>query len=158
MRVPRTQSGVAIVEFALVLPLLLVLSLIVTEFGRALYEYNTLVKSARDAARYLSMQDPTIATSEPARLLVARNLAVYGLPAPGGSDTPLLPRLSLANVPAAGIQWQTAGAAPLINTVRITISGYRFVPLVTDAFGIQLGDANGGIPFNAITAVMRAPS
>ena len=46
------QRGVAIVEFALVLPLLLLMTFVVTEYSRALYQYNTLTKSVRDAARY----------------------------------------------------------------------------------------------------------
>lgn len=38
------QHGVALIEFAFVLPLLLVLSLISTELGRAVYRYNTTAK------------------------------------------------------------------------------------------------------------------
>ena len=53
----KKQNGVALVEFALVLPLLLILTFITTEFGRALYQYNTIAKSLRDASRYLSAQD-----------------------------------------------------------------------------------------------------
>ena len=53
----RRQKGVAIVEFALILPFLLLLTFITTEFGRAIWEYNTLTKSVRDAARYLSTPD-----------------------------------------------------------------------------------------------------
>ena len=52
------QKGTAIVEFALVLPFLLLLTFITTEFGRAIWQYNTLAKSVRDAARYLSLQTP----------------------------------------------------------------------------------------------------
>lgn len=50
----QRQQGLAIVEFAIVLPLLLVLLLATAEFGRALYQYNTLTKAVRDGARYLS--------------------------------------------------------------------------------------------------------
>ena len=52
------QNGVALVEFALILPLLLLLTFITTEFGRAVYQYNTITKSVRDAVRYLSTQTP----------------------------------------------------------------------------------------------------
>ena len=41
MHQSQRQRGVALVEFALILPLLLVLTFITTEFGRALYEYQT---------------------------------------------------------------------------------------------------------------------
>ncbi|WP_438999322.1 TadE/TadG family type IV pilus assembly protein, partial [Variovorax beijingensis] len=49
----RRQRGVALVELALITPLLLLLTFITTEFGRAMYEYNLVVKSTRDAVRYL---------------------------------------------------------------------------------------------------------
>ena len=62
----------AIVEFALILPFLLLLTFIATEFGRAIWQYNTLTKSVRDAARYLSIQTPGTQIAE------ARNLMVYG--------------------------------------------------------------------------------
>ena len=57
------QIGAAIVEFALTLPLLLLLTMITTEFGRAIYQYNTIVKSVRGAARYLALQTPSTATT-----------------------------------------------------------------------------------------------
>jgi Flp pilus assembly protein TadG len=151
------QSGVAIVEFALVLPLLLLLTFITTEFGRALYQYNTLTKSVRDAARYLSTQSPGDTT----KYSIAKNLAVYGNPA--GSGTPLAIGLSTAQV--ADPVWQLKGASPVINTVTITIgygavgdnTRYKFVPLVASVFGVILGNGNTGIPFAPISATMRAP-
>lgn len=152
------QAGVAIVELALILPLLLVLSFIAIEFGRAMYEYNTLLKSARDAVRFLSVQDPTIKTTDPTRVTQARNLAVYGLPTPGDSTASLLPHLTLSNVPDSGITWSMEGSDPAINTVTIEIVNYRFVPMISEAFGISIGDAQGGISFNTIRATMRAPS
>ncbi len=72
MKTQSTQKGVALVEFALVLPLLLLLTFLATEFGRAMYEYNALTKVARDAVRYLSVQMPGTKITE------ARNLMVYG--------------------------------------------------------------------------------
>src|SRR5687768_8127054 len=74
----RKQHGVALVEFALILPFLLVLSIITFEFGRAIWQYNTLTKSVRDAARYLSLQTPGTKIAE------ARNLMVYGTPSFSG--------------------------------------------------------------------------
>src|SRR5439155_12216831 len=48
----RQQRGVALVELALITPLLLLLTFITTEFGRPLYEYNLVVNSTRDAVRH----------------------------------------------------------------------------------------------------------
>jgi Flp pilus assembly protein TadG len=146
------ERGVALIELALVLPLLILLTLIATEFGRAIYQYNTIAKSVRDAARYLTTQAPNTGAS------AARNLVVYGTTSPGNSATPLVPGLTLSNVPASTPSWQTAGTNPVINTVTITVSGFCFAPMVRNVFGISFTTAACGIPFGNISATMRAPS
>ena len=153
----KSQQGVAIVEFALVLPFLIILSVLVIEFGRAMYQYNTIAKSVRDAVRYLSVQDPTIATSDPGKVTIAKNLIVYGNPA--GTGYPLAQGLAVAQV--SNPAWQTAGTNPLINTVRIGVRGcgtsgdpcYKFTPIFANVFGAAFAEVN----FADITATMRAP-
>lgn len=79
MRYPR-QQGLAMVEFAIVLPLLLLLMFVAAEFGRALFQYNTLIKAVRDGARYLS-QNAFIGSStivDTGAKTEAGNLVVYG--------------------------------------------------------------------------------
>lgn len=51
------QKGTAAVEMALVVPIMLILVFGITELGRALYQYDGLVKATRGAARYLAQQD-----------------------------------------------------------------------------------------------------
>jgi Flp pilus assembly protein TadG len=137
------QHGVALVEFAFVLPLLLVLSLTSAELGRAVYRYNTTAKAVRDAVRYLSVQTPGTHIAD------ARNLILYGNVAGTG---PLLDSaLTAANVPAP--TWQTAGSAPLINTVTIRVSGYQFRPMIANMFGVRFVT----FTFNDISATMRGP-
>ncbi|MDL5035521.1 TadE/TadG family type IV pilus assembly protein [Comamonas sp. Y6] len=135
----RSQQGAALIELALSIPFMILLSMIVIEFGRALYEYNTVTKSVRDAARYLSAQQPN--TGCP----TAQNLVVYG-----SGNTPLAPGLKTS---AVSCSWQTAGTYPLINTVTVTVTGYRFQSMVSSVFGTQL--TNGGITFSDIAATMR---
>lgn len=137
------QSGVAMVEFALLAPFLLVMTMIVTELGRAVYEYNLVVKSTRDAVRYLSTQQQNTHTTE------AANLIVYGNTA--GTGTRLARGLNLASVQTP--VWQTMGTDPLINTVTVRVAGYQFQPLANSVFGLTLGP----ITFSDITASMRAP-
>lgn len=141
----KRQTGAAAVEFALVLPFLLLLTFITTEFGRAIWEYNILAKSVRDAARYLSVQTPGTKISE------ARSLMVYGNLTNTG--TPVALGLSLANVPSPGCcTWQTAGANPVINTVTVRITGYTFNSIFSTVFGLRFG----AVPYPPITATMRA--
>lgn len=147
----RTQHGAALIELAFIMPLLLLLTFITTEFGRAVYEYNAVVKSTRDAVRYLSVQTPNTHVTE------ARNLIVYGNTA--GTGTPLARGLSLSNVPAGSCcTWQSAGASPIITTVTVRVSSYSFHSLFPSVMGVVLTGANGNIVFSDITATMRAPS
>lgn len=149
MRKHRPQHGVALIELALTIPFMIMLSMVIIEFGRALYEYNTVTKSVRDAVRYLSAKTPSTLCPD------AQNLVVYGTINPGSSTQPLAPGLKTS---AVSCSWQTAGALPLINTVTVTVTGYRFTSMVSNVFGLQLSDANGGITFGNITATMRTQS
>lgn len=142
MRKHHPQKGAALIELALIIPLMLLLSLIVIEFGRALYEYNTVTKSVRDAVRYLSAQTPNTLCGN------AQNLVVYG--SIGSGSTALAPGLKTN---AVSCSWQTAGTFPLINTVTVTVTGYRFQSMASSVFGTTL--TNGGITFGAISATMR---
>ena len=137
------QKGTAIVEFALILPLLLLLTMITTEFGRAIYQYNTIVKSVRNATRYLSLQTQNTKITE------AKNLVVFGNIA--GTAPALVPGLTVSQVTPT---WLRTVSVPQINTVTITVAGYTFRSMVTSVFGVTFGDKL----FADISATMRSPS
>lgn len=139
------HNGAALVEFALILPLLLILTLITTDFGRAMYQYNILTKSVGDAVRYLSTQTPGTHMTE------ARNIVVYGRLNPKNTELPLVLGLSLANVPVP--TWQAVGTNPVINTVTVQVTGYTFKAMLPSVFSINFSD----IPFAPISATMRSP-
>lgn len=146
----RKQIGAAMVEFALIMPFLLLLTFIVTEYSRALQQYNVLTKSVRDGARYLSMQHPNTKITE------ARNLIVYGNLA--GTGSPLVLGLNTSQVPNP--VWTTTGSSPVIVIVTVQIgtgaagsaTRYKFVPLFASVFGTTFGSAE----FAPITATMRS--
>jgi len=140
----KRQQGAALVEFALLLPIMLVLTFSVTEIGRAYYQYNTIAKSVREAARYLSVRAPNVDVDK------ARNIVVYGNPA--GTGSPLALGLSLSNVPTP--TWGTTGSYPVLNIVTISVTNYRYVPLLGSAFGF----AFSALTFAPIQATMRSPS
>lgn len=72
----QAESGAALVEAAVVLPVFLALVGGVYEFGFFLYQQQLAISGVRDAARYLALTaDPTNVTSQAG----ARNLAVTGL-------------------------------------------------------------------------------
>ena len=144
MRRRSLQRGTAAVELVLVLPMLLMLTFIVAECGRALVQYNTIARSVRDAARYLSVQTPGTHVAQ------ARNLVVYGNPA--GEGRPLVAGLAPDNVPAP--TWQTLGADPAIPAVTVQVTGFRFTPMVASVFGLAVGP----FAFGPIAATMRSPA
>lgn len=137
------QQGVALTEFALVLPLLLVLSLVTAELGRGVYRYNCAAKAVRDAVRYLAVQIPGTHAAEAANLIVYGNIDGTG---------PLLDSaLTTANVVAP--TWQPAGSNPVINTVTVTVTNYQLRPMIGNMFGARFA----GYTFNDISATMRSP-
>ena len=96
------QRGVAIVEFTIALPILLVLILAVAEFGRAFLQYNALTRAVRDSARYVSANalngaSQAIDVSQASAVYSeAQNLVVYGNIT--NSGTPLLNGLTSSDV------------------------------------------------------------
>lgn len=95
------QRGLAMVETAIATPVLLLLLVAVGDLGHAMYQYNILEKSVRDATRYLA--DNAICDASGVIKIDqcgvrgrTKNLAVYGSPSAGG--TPLLPGLTTDNV------------------------------------------------------------
>jgi Flp pilus assembly protein TadG len=116
------QRGLALVELGLSLAFLLLLVFGITEFGRAIYQYDTIVKAARDATRYLSTQSPGSATA----LAEAKCLAIYGNPSCSGD--PLLAGLTVSMVSVCDASTcsatnQAQGSAPVIDLVTLTIGG-----------------------------------
>ncbi|WP_338473768.1 TadE/TadG family type IV pilus assembly protein [Pseudomonas sp. MS646] len=129
---PRAQQGVALVEFTLVLPVLLLLLLAFGEFGRMLYQYNVLLQASRDADRFVASQawNGTLGGVALSNTLQTqtRNVAVYGVPSQAGSA--VLSGLTTANVQVAAVG---------TDHVRVTIT-YTFCPV------IGAGNCTGSIP------------
>lgn len=61
---PR-PAGQSLAEFALVIPVLLLLFMGILDFGRAIYAYNTLSNAAREGAR-VAIVDQTVTSGVPA--------------------------------------------------------------------------------------------
>ena len=101
-RFGRSEKGTAAVELAICLPLLLVLLFAGIEAGRLLIDFQSVSKSLRDSARYLS-QVPITCTApgtnntlasvidNGANETIARNLALTGTPDTPTSSNLLLP-------------------------------------------------------------------
>jgi Flp pilus assembly protein TadG len=75
----RQERGVAIIEAAITLPLLLLLSVGVFEFGRAFQHWQVLTNSAREGARVAVLPG---STDQAVRTRVQNYLTAGGVPAP----------------------------------------------------------------------------
>jgi hypothetical protein len=154
--IPRKrQRGVAAVEFGiLIIPLTLMLFGL-TEYGRAIYQYNTLVKATRDATRYLTTLAPGSGWAE------AECLARYGKTVCVG--TPLAPGLEVegeaeviicdaTNCTATHALVSTGSGA--VNLVTVSISDFEFKSLINFPIGgLSVGTPN--ITFGDISNTMR---
>lgn len=128
----QRQRGLAMVEFTLVLPVLLLLMLAFGEFGRMLYQYNILLQASRDADRFVANQawNSTLGTITLSNTLLTqtKNVAVYGVPANTG--TAVVSGLTTGNVDVAAVG---------TDHVRVTIT-YTFCPV------IGAGNCTGSLP------------
>lgn len=144
------QKGVAAVEFGILLIPLVLIAFGTTEFGRAIYQFNTLAKSTRDATRFLSRHDSSAADYPVAE---AKCLVVYGKPCTGDTSRPVVPGLTTGMVQicdrsnSAGCPGESFLAVDtgsgVINLVKVKVTGYEFtslVPFVTGAAKIKFGD------------------
>lgn len=144
----KFMRGVAAVEFAILLIPMVVLGFGITEFGRAIYSYNTLVKSVRDATRYLTSQNPGNTEAHD----TAKCMAVYG--DPDCSGTPLAPGLTTAMLQTcdrvltcSGVDTSMITGSGTINLVVVRVQGYPYDSMVE----FVMPD----ITFNNISATMR---
>jgi Flp pilus assembly protein TadG len=117
-RLSKDERGIQLVELAIVVPIFVILFAATAEFGRYFYEYTTLAKASRAAARYLA----TAAVSSPEDN-AAKNIVVYGNSA--GSGSPILYGLSTANVVIS----RQGGVPVLPQTVKVQITSFKHQPI-----------------------------
>lgn len=95
----QQEKGSSTVEFALMLPLLLFLIVMVSELGAMFYQLNAVTKAAQITARYLS--DVSVDNNYTgADLTLAQARAIYGN---SGNTTPVVPGLAPANIVATDL-------------------------------------------------------
>jgi Flp pilus assembly protein TadG len=142
------QLGGALVEFALVLPVLMAFTFGATELGRAIYTYNALDKTVRDAARHLSQHGPgdTQVQAEATCLAIYGNADCSGTTIAPGLDSTMVVLCDAVSCPLTHLAQPTG--AGVINLVSASIQGYEFFSAVT----YLIPDMD----FNQITVMMRA--
>ncbi len=146
-RFQRSTRGAILVETLVVVPVVVIFAVGLVEFGSLFWQRQQLQAGVRDAARYMSRCEETLANCT---LDIARNVAFFGTPAPEPT-TPLRVRgwsqddqleivLTTVNAAGAAVAEDDATAADRLVTVTGTAT-YTGSPL----FGL-LRIAN--IPFS----------
>ncbi|AKA22978.1 flp pilus assembly protein TadG [Pseudomonas chlororaphis] len=140
----------AMVELVLTLPLLLLLMLTFAEFGRMLFQYNSLMQASRDAGRYVAGQawNPTLGKLDLSDTLQTqtKSVAVYGVPANPNGYPAVVPGLTTGNVTVSAVGTEH---------VQVSIT-YTYVPVIGSALPALYGSS---VPLGLAltsTVVMRA--
>ena len=146
----QPPKGLAVIEMAIILPILILLTLAAGEFGRAFIQYSRLSHRVQSAARFVA-ENALQGTTGVALLTAtvhtqARNLVVYGTPSVG--TTPAVPGLSpddvVVTVTPAGV-------------ISVSIN-YAYKPVIGEvfpAFGFGEDIETAAISMNP-KSVMRA--
>jgi Flp pilus assembly protein TadG len=79
-RFAKRDDGQALVEFALIMPFLLLFIVGIVEFGRAWNEHQVLTDAAREGARIAAVDDPNI-TPDSVKATINARLASANMPA-----------------------------------------------------------------------------
>lgn len=155
----RLERGVAAVEFAIVLLPLLIIAFGAAEYGRAFYQFNTLVKSVRGAARMVA----STSAATPGYTTVvdkAKCMAVYANVDCTGS--PVAPGLSVSNIKICDrVKWDDCAGTTQsdylnvdvvglkIDLVAVRVSGYTYQYL-----GLPFVTPQSTVNFSTVQAVM----
>lgn len=148
----KKMRGAVAVEMALLLIPLIIMAVGVAEFGRAMYEYNTLAKAVRDSVRYIPQRVPKNPNDLTDPVYVkAKCLAVYGVDASGEvacDGTPLLLGLNESMVTIVPPDTSSGN-----SDVTVTITGYQFQFVFNPL--VFFGNTATFITFGDIHATMR---
>jgi len=149
----KQQRGVAAVEFGILLIPMLLMLMGLMGYGRAIYQYNTLAKSVRDATRLLTTVAPGNGWPEARCLAVYGNLGCTGNVLVPGLTTAMVSICDATNCPGTHALVQTGQGA--VNLVTVEIQGFQFNPLIPS---FTIGGLTIGVPamtFDPIGNTMR---
>ena len=116
----QSERGVAAVEFALVLPLLLGVLLAVIELGLMLYNQAVITQASREGARYgIALTDPKRSAADISDEVIRRKIG---------------PLLSLGGSTQPGVSVLQSGPAAYPNSLTVTVrypfTGLAIAPLL----------------------------
>ena len=142
----RSERGAELIEFALTLPLLLLLVLGIIEFGFMFQEYEVVTNSAREGARLAALIPSAGYTTNEAKARVTDYLTAGGLKVAQANPAPTVVQSQL---PISG-----TSPAKCVSAYTVTVTYQHPVPFVSGIVS-YFGGNIAQIPLKAV-AVMRA--
>ena len=152
----KSQSGIAVVEFAVTAAFFFLMLVAVVAGGHFFYTHNGVFEATRRAARYAANQCPDVAAfsscaNRATTVARVKNVAVYDNPDATNTATPFLPNLQTSNVTVTYSTSPAFGVAS--GTVSVKIEGYSYIFM---GFSITMptyqttvqGESAGFIPAN----------
>jgi Flp pilus assembly protein TadG len=133
----RAEEGAQLVEFALVLPMLLLVVLGIAEFGFIFQRYEVLTNAAREGARIAVL--PGYSTAD-VKARVAAYVAAGKVP-----TTAANPVVDVANVAIP-----TTPGGPVLSGRRVTVT-YTHSYMFLKAIGTWFGTTYATVPLRAVS-------
>lgn len=140
----RKSRGQSLVEFAIALPLILLLFMAIFDFGRAIFAYNTVSNAARDGARVAIVDQRSTAGISNAAQAAADQAAGLGLDPTDSAEVRvqyLKPDLSGACDPSWGewvgcvaevrVQYVYNAVTPIVGAIvgQLTVGSTTQLPI-----------------------------
>ena len=113
----RSESGAELIEFALTLPLLLLVALGIIEFGFMFHEYEVVTNAAREGARIAVL--PAYSATD------AQNRSIQYLQASGLVSAQITPAPTVTGPTSVSL-----GGGKCISTMTVTVSYAHPVPFI----------------------------
>jgi len=141
----RSERGAELIEFALVVPMLLLVLLGIADFGFMFQRYEVLTNAAREGARVAVLPGYTVSD---VKTRVCAYMASGGVPATG-CPNPSNPVISVADATVA----MAVGPALQVKRVQVTYThSYLFVGGIAGLFS---GSLTTSFPITTV-AIMRS--
>jgi Flp pilus assembly pilin Flp len=144
-RFVKADSGGALAELAIIVPLLAVMLAAVSEFGRFFQTYTALAKGTRAASRYLS----NVPYNNDAKD-AAKNIVVCGKTVGCSPGEEVANRLE-ANDVVITETYPPAGPNP--TTVTVSVTGYTYRPIFDIGALLNNDDFSLNLPVTASTTM-----
>jgi Flp pilus assembly protein TadG len=123
----KSQSGIAVVEFAVTAAFFFMMLVAVVAGGHFFWTHNGLVEATRRGARYAANQCPDLTgfstcLNRATTINRVKNVVLYDDPAAAAGSTPFVPNLQATNVTVT----YSSDFGVEVGTVSVKIENYKY--------------------------------